>query len=364
MKMIMLSILLLATVGTLSGAPVVSNLTVAQRSDNTKMVDVWFDLTNSLPMTVTLLVSDDNGVSWDVSCNLTSGDIGPGISPGSGKHIVWDVLAEHPGINGDQFKFKIIADDGTPPPVPENFILVEGGTFNPATTYTVTLSSFYIDKYEVTQQSYVAVMGSNPSYFTGDLQRPVEQVRWYDTIVYCNERSLQEGLTPCYSYLTYGTDPDNWPAGWNAVRQNHLNVNCDWSANGYRLPTEMEWQFAAMGGNFTHNYTYSGSNYVAEVGWFYSNSGNTTHPVGTKNPNELGLYDMSGNVWEWCWDIYGDYPSGAYTDPKGPTSGTYRDARGGSYHDPQSYCGVALRVYNFWDYWGQYAGFRICRNTP
>jgi len=248
-------------------------------------------------------------------------------------------------------------------PVAPGMIAVQGGTFNNGTS-DVTISSFYIDKYELTQAGYQAVMGTNPSYFTGVTNGPVEQVSWFNAIEYCNRRSLQEGLNPCYSYGTFGSNPDNWPGGWNTSNTNHTNVSCNWSANGYRLPTEMEWMFAARGGNQTHNYTYSGSNNLNEVGWYGENSGSTTHPVGTKQPNELGLYDMSGNVWEWVWDIYGSYPSGAQTDPHGATSGSNRVGRGGSWGNDAAYCTVSSRYnlnatsgYNF-------MGFRCVRVSP
>ena len=244
--------------------------------------------------------------------------------------------------------YRVYADDGSSPPMPENFILVEGGTFNNGTS-DVTISSFYIDKYELTQASYQAVMGTNPSSFGGNPNRPVERVSWFNAIEYCNRRSIQEGLTPCYSYLTYGTNPDNWPAGWNTKDKNHTNVSCNWSANGYRLPTEMEWMFAAKGGNQSQGYTYSGSNTIGDVAWYGSNSGSTTHTVGTKAANELGIYDLSGNVWEWCWDVY---------------SGSYRVHRGGCWYSGDNICTVSYRLASYAT--GSYSGvgFRCVRVSP
>jgi len=175
---------------------------------------------------------------------------------------------------------------------------------------------------------------------------------------------MQEGLNPCYSYGTYGTDPDAWPSGWNSNDENHINVSCNWTANGYRLPTEMEWQFAARGGNQSHNYTYSGSNDLNAVGWYNSNSGSTTHTVGTKAANELGIYDMSGNVREWVWDIYGSYPSDAQTDPHGATSGSDRVLRGGSWNYYANNCTVSHRNYGNATLTRNHLGFRCLRIFP
>jgi formylglycine-generating enzyme required for sulfatase activity len=139
-------------------------------------------------------------------------------------------------------------------------------------------------------------------------------VSWQEAVEYCNKRSVKEGLTPAYS------------GSGNEIR-------CNLSASGYRLPTEAEWEWAARGGGKDPlEYTYSGSNSADAVAWYDGNSGNTTHPVGAKRPNSLGLYDMSGNVWEWCWDWFGSYSGNAQTDPTGVASGSYRVLRGGGWY--------------------------------
>ena len=323
-------------------SPVV-NITSITQHETSRKVNISYNLSHTMPVTVTLQVSADNGVTWNLPCTLVTGDIGANISPGNGKHIVWDVLAEHPNVIYENVRFKVIADDGQSPPIPPEFILVQGGTFNPTTNYTVTLSSYYISKFEVTQSEYQSIMNENPSVFVGFPQRPVERVNWFKAIEYCNRRSLLEGLAPCFSYSDYGTNPNDWPQGWSNNNTNHLNMSCDWNANGYRLPTEMEWMYAAKGGQQSLGYTYSGSNITGNVAWFSSNSSNRTHDIGTKVANELGTYDMSGNVREWCWDIQGSYPVGAITNPKGPVSGTLRMGRGGGWNLSASYCTVSSR---------------------
>jgi formylglycine-generating enzyme len=344
-------------------APIVYNTSVAQRTDGSGLVDIHYDLfdVNGDNSTISLFLSEDGGVNYNIvpSPAHLSGDIGNNITNGTGKHITWDAGAEVIDFDNNQYKFRITADDHT---IPNNFVFVEGGTFNNATS-NVTVSSFFMNKYELTQAEYQALMGSNPSNFQGVSNGPVEQVSWFNAIEYCNKRSLNDGLTPCYSYSSYGTNPPNWPSGWNSNYNNHTNVACNWTANGYRLPTEAEWEFAARGGNQTHNYTYSGSNDIEPVVWYYYNSNNTTHTVGTKTANELGLFDMNGNVSEWCWDIYDNYPSGAQNNPHGAVSGTYRVCRGGSYGTIAVACTVSDRNYNYATYSPPIDGFRICRNV-
>jgi formylglycine-generating enzyme len=243
-----------------------------------------------------------------------------------------------------------------------NMVHVTGSTYNNGTS-DVTVSTFYINKYELTQTDYEAVMGSNPSQFNTVTNGPVEQVTWYAAIEYCNKRSMNESLTPCYSYGIYGTNPTNWPADWNTISDNHTNVSCNWSANGYRLPSEGEWYFAGLGGNLTHNYIYSGSSNIDDVGWYSGNAGSTTHTVGLKTPNELGLYDMTGNVSEWVWDIYADLPSNAQTNPHGPTSGTVRTIRGGNLTTSAYFCSLIYRYYYTATTSSSHIGLRLCRHS-
>jgi len=220
------------------------------------------------------------------------------------------------------------------------------GNLNPIYKVNIT-KTFSIGKYEVTQDQYEYVMGGNPNLIeakpsinydnpvSGDIQgkRPVENMSWYETIVFCNRLSILEGLTPVYS-IDGRTNPDTWgvcptatSAVWNGVIQN-LN------ANGYRLPTESEWEYAAKGGPLSRNYIYSGSNTINDVSWYNGNSSNKTHEVGKKLPNELGIYDMSGNVSEWVWDWNFEYTSDEKTDPTGPSFGVNHAVRSGSfYHD-------------------------------
>jgi formylglycine-generating enzyme required for sulfatase activity len=199
-------------------------------------------------------------------------------------------------------------------------VLVTGGSFRMGGSYhdmegpprEVAVSSFYMGRNEVTQEEWEELMGDNPSYFKG-ARLPVENISWYDAIAYCNKRSEKEGLTPAYQ----GSGD---------------SIVCDFSASGYRLPTEAEWEYAARWGNSVDlSLVYIGEPNVNSISWFTMNSGQKTQPVMTKVPNTLGLYDMSGNVYEWCWDWYDRYGNDSPQDPTGPASGEFRVIRGGSW---------------------------------
>ena len=210
-------------------------------------------------------------------------------------------------------------------------VFVEGGTFqmgnksgesfeNPV--HSVTLSSFIIGKCEVTQAQWQAVMGYNPSYNIGCDNCPVEQVSWNDVQQYIQKLNAQTG-------------------------------------KNYRLPTEAEWEYASKGGESSRGYIYSGSNDIEKVAWYYDNSGSSTHAVGTKQANELGIYDMSGNVWEFCSDWYGDYSSYSAINPTGALYGKYRVLRGGGYIYLANNGRTSFRDYYNPDSKDSYHGFRL-----
>ena len=221
-------------------------------------------------------------------------------------------------------------------------VKVEAGTFTMGATeeqgsdafdreepaHQVTLTKdYYIGQTEVTQALWQAVMGSNPSNFKGD-NLPVEKVSWED----------------CQTFIT------------------KLNSLTD---SKFRLPTEAEWEYAARGGNKSRGYKYSGSNSLNDVAWYTSTTNDSgTKPVATKAPNELGIYDMSGNVWEWCYDWYGSYSSGAQTDPTGATSGSYRVDRGGCFRSYARGCRVSCRGGSTPAGRSDNRGLRLCLGAP
>ena len=217
-------------------------------------------------------------------------------------------------------------------------VAIQGGTFwrgcgseqaedceeNEYPVHQVILSDFLIGKYEVTQAQWRAVTGRSPSYFTNCDSCPVEGISWNEIQIFLGKL--------------------------NAV-----------TGKNYRLPTEAEWEYAARGGNRSKGYKYSGSNSVGKVGWFRNNSGEKTHPVGKKKPNELGIYDMTGNVFEWCQDWYGAYDNSIQTNPGGPSFGAMRVNRGGRYRGFATYTRVSYRSGNSPNFRGKDVGFRLAQ---
>ncbi|MCK4543831.1 MAG: SUMF1/EgtB/PvdO family nonheme iron enzyme, partial [Spirochaetales bacterium] len=229
----------------------------------------------------------------------------------------------------------------------DDFILVEGGTFSMGSSqnwdggeipvHSVTVNSFYMSKHEVTFEQYDRFCNETDRSKPDDEgwgrgNRPVINVSWYDAVEYCNWLSEIEGLQKAYTIDKNTTDPNN--ENISSYDDKKWLVMCNFGANGYRLPTEAEWEFSARGGNNSRGYRYSGSNKPSEVAWWKRDSG--TQPVGQKNPNELGLYDMTGNVLEMCWDwLVNDYYSySPPRNPRGPSSGTGRVQRGGCWDHP------------------------------
>ena len=249
-------------------------------------------------------------------------------------------------VTADNLTRQVIVEQAFPTfsNIEPEMVFVRGGDFTMGCTseqsndcyddekpaHQVSISDFYICKYEVTQAHWRVVMGDYPSYFKGD-SLPVENVSW-------NE--VQEFIS----------------------RLNNL------SGKQYRLPTEAEWEFAARGGNSSKGYRYSGDNDIDAVAWYWNNipsqtrgeEGYGTQPTGLKSPNELGLYDMSGNVLEWCEDWYGGYDDAIQTDPTGPVSGSYRVVRGGSWNSGEQGASVSYRGFISPDLRHNYLGFRLC----
>ena len=263
-------------------------------------------------------------------------------------------------------------------------VLVAGGTAPLGESGTkVTLSDFYIGKYEVTFEEYESIMVGNKNDI--DIYGPYESKRepawtdpWEDAIVYCNRLSINQGLEPCYT-VNGSTNPDDW-GGYSYPE---WNVVCDFDANGYRLPTEAEWEYAARGGQpgitaGSWNNTYSGSNIIDDVACYSENCTNFDEygehypeEVGLKNANALGLYDMSGNAMEWCWDWdkeifpYTGTGSGEIKDPTGPESGAERVIRGGCSGAEKEQCTVSYRDYHgnsIYEANGANYGFRVVRS--
>jgi sulfatase modifying factor 1 len=325
------------------------SITNVQARQAGKVAVVTYDLTGPATETyqIELHLSDDNGNTWMGPLKTVRGDVGAGIRPGTGKKITWEALQDYEYITGNvRFKVKAKGNAVEPPkpvqtlPYEPEMVFVKGGIFtmgctneqgsdcggNEKPAHRVQVSDFYIGKFEVTQDQWVAVMKDNPSSFKNCGKCPVESVSW-DDVQYFIKRLNQV------------------------------------TGRNYRLPTEAEWEYAARGGAKSLGDKFSGGPSLNYVGWYKDNSSSKTQPVGGKEPNELGIYDMSGNVWEWCQDWYDqNYYVGRPSldvNPQGAATGTYRVSRGGSWYFLAAFCRVADRYWYAPDYRSFYRGFRL-----
>jgi formylglycine-generating enzyme required for sulfatase activity len=362
MKNLIIIILLSTTIPCLSQSITNTDFTV-----NGSQIIVTYDLNTGDAkqiFDISLYISKDNGSTWQGPLTYVAGNVGEAQTAGNNRLIIWDALREYRSLKGT-IGFQVRAKSKVDKNLPE-MVFVKGGTFQMGSEdggddekpiHSITVSDFYIGKYEVTVaefEKFIKAAGYKTdaekegySYIWIDKWEKMEGVYWkYDA----------EGNQKLRSDYNHPVIHVSW---------NDATAYCKWlketTGKGYRLPTEAEWEYAAGGGNKSKGYTYSGSNTIGNVAWYYKNSDSKTHPVGQKSSNELGIYDMSGNVWEWCSDWYGSdyYKNSSSNNPKGANSGTYRVLRGGAWDGSPASCRIADRSISTPAYRYNNVGFRV-----
>lgn len=327
----------------LCGAIIAQNVTNITAEQVGKNIVVSYDLDKTA--TISVCYSTDGGKTYSSPMKQVTGDVGKNVSAGH-KSITWNVLNEVEKLVCSNLVFMVTAGDGKNETYTKNgvtfeMVYVKGGTFTMGATseqesdvgkdekpsHLVTLSDYSIGKYEVTQELWQAVMGNNPSSFQGS-KRPVERVSWDDCQIFINR------LNSLFSSQLGG--------------------------KRFALPTEAQWEYAARGGKKSLGYKYAGGNNIDAVAWYEDNGSISTHEVGMKYPNELGLYDMSGNVYEWCQDWYGSYSSSSQSNPTSLLSNSYaRVYRGGSWLNNARDCRILKRCFSVPSESSRYLGFRL-----
>jgi formylglycine-generating enzyme required for sulfatase activity len=401
---IMAVLLLSAVLAPAQGDELLVYQVQAAQLPGTPLVDVWYKLhtVGGDPVTVSLFLSTDGGTSYPFLCQAVSGDVGAGVLPGTSRHIVWNAGTDFPGFSSATCRLGVTADDAANL---DDFVYVGPGTFimgspttepgrsTSETQHQVTLThGIYVQTTEVTNQQYMEMaqwaydhgyVTATSAYLrdnldgstavlktlgTGSLEisfsagvfscinpdHPVKYVTWYGSVAYCDWLSLQQGLPRAYGHSTWQCNGGN-----------------PYTAAGHRLPTEAEWEYACRADSTTAfangPITYTSSCTLIDpnldlMGWYCGNAGSWTHPVAQKTPNARGLYDMHGNLWEWCNDWYALY-GGTVTDPVGPGTGSSRVFRGGYWFLNASYCRSAYRGLFSPDYAFYYFGFRPVRSA-
>ena len=368
---VMLGAVIALAAGASAATPVITNVQVSQRP-STKLVDIYYDVADASghAQTVWINVSADGGGTWTIPASSVSGDAGSGVTPGTGKHIVWNAGQDWNGQLVSNCKVRVFANDGTTPIPPAGMTYIAGGPFQMGDNldgesdaqpiHNVQVDAFFMDINDVSGALWLPVRqwGADNGYtdlsggsYTAP-SHPVHNIAWYEAVKWCNARSEKDGLTP--AYYTDATLSQVYRTGSLNISNSCVN----WSATGYRLPTEAEWEKAARGGLLGKRYPWgdtiggSNANYLGS-GDPYDNgttpcgyyNGSQT-PAGPDMANGPGLYDMAGNAWQWCWDWY---DSAAYlrpdagTNPHGPPSGGNSVLRGGSGFDSTNYLACAHR---------------------